>query len=131
MTIAFYLTVIVTSLALLVNIYFSMRVGKARGRYGVKAPATEGPEEFNRLNRIHQNTIEQSVIFLPSLWLFYGVFHTVWGAVIGLIWVVGRFVYAWAYEKDPAKRGPGMMLTFGASLALLLSAIVGSLIAMF
>lgn len=131
MTIAFHLTVIVTSLALLVNIYFSMRVGKARGRYGVNAPAIEGPEEFNRLNRIHQNTIEQSVLFLPSLWLFYAVFHTVWGAVIGLIWVVGRFVYARAYEKDPAKRGPGMMLTFGASLALLLSALLGSVFAMF
>lgn len=129
MTVAFHLTVIVTVLALLINIFFAMRVGQARGRLGVDAPATAGPEEFNRIYRIHQNTIEQSVIFLPSLWLFYAVFHTLWGAVIGVIWLVGRLVYARAYTADPKKRGPGMILTFASSLVLLLSALAGGVIA--
>lgn len=131
MTLAFYLTVIVTALALLINIWFALRVGGARGRLGVDAPATTGPDEFNRIYRIQQNTIEQSVLFLPSLWLFYGVFHTVWGAAIGLIWLVGRLVYARAYARDPKKRGPGMIVTVGASLILLLCALFGSIIGMF
>jgi uncharacterized membrane protein YecN with MAPEG domain len=131
MTVAFHLTVIVTALALLINILFAMRVGQARGRLGVDAPATTGPEEFNCLYRIQQNTIEQSVLFLPSLWLFHAVFHTIWGAVIGVIWIVGRLVYARAYMRDPKKRGPGMILTFASSLVLLLSALAGSLVGIF
>lgn len=130
MTLAFHSTVIVSVLALFINIVFSMRVGKARVQHEVLAPATTGPEDFNRLYRIHQNTIEQTVLFLPSLWLFYAVFNTIWGAVIGLIWVLGRLVYSSAYRKEPAKRAPGMMITFVSSLALMLSALVGSVVAL-
>ncbi len=131
MTVAFHLTVIVSVLVLFLNLVFAMRVGQARGRHEVLAPATSGPDDFNRIYRVHQNTIEQTVLFLPSLWLFYAVFHNVWGAVVGLIWIAGRLIYSSAYRADPAKRGPGMMLTFVASLALMLSALVGSVVVLF
>ncbi|RMF08786.1 MAG: MAPEG family protein [Alphaproteobacteria bacterium] len=127
---AFHVTVIVSVLALFINIVFALRVGQARGRLEVPAPATTGPDEFNRLYRIHQNTVEQTVLFLPSLWLFHAVFHSIWGAVMGLVWVAGRLVYSSAYRKDPSRRGPGMMLTFASSLALMLSALVGSIVAL-
>lgn len=129
MPLAFHLTVIVSALALLLNIVFALRVGQARVRLGVMAPETSGPDEFNRVYRVHQNTIEQLVLFLPSLWLFYMVFHTIWGAVVGVIWILARLLYSSAYRKDPARRAPGMLVTIVSSLALLLCALLGSLIA--
>jgi glutathione S-transferase len=47
---------IVTALAVLQFIVFGFRVGAARGRYGVKAPAITGNEIFERLFRVQQNT---------------------------------------------------------------------------
>ncbi len=38
---------IVTALALLQFLVFGLRVGKARGRFGVKAPAVAGNETFS------------------------------------------------------------------------------------
>ena len=44
-------------------------VSAARGRHKVRAPATTGPEEFERAYRVQMNTLENAVIFLPALWL--------------------------------------------------------------
>jgi len=38
-------------------------VGKARGKYGIKAPSVEGPDEFLRALRVQANTVEQLVFF--------------------------------------------------------------------
>ena len=57
---------IVAMLALVEYFFFSIKVGQARGKYGVKAPATTGNEMFERYNRVHQNTLEQLVMFFPS-----------------------------------------------------------------
>ena len=62
-------TAIVTFLALGQFILFGIQVGSLRARHGVKAPATAGHEEFERMFRVHQNTLEQLVVFLPALWL--------------------------------------------------------------
>ena len=44
-----------------------VRVGRMRGK--VLAPATSGDPEFEKAFRIHYNTIEQLIMFLPMLWL--------------------------------------------------------------
>lgn len=119
MAIAFHLTVLVSALALIVYIWTSVLVGRARIRYGVHAPATSGPEEFERVFRVQQNTLEQLVLFLPVLWLAFVSFNTIWPAVVGLLWPLGRVIYALSYQADPKKRGPGFLLTFLPSLALL------------
>ena len=41
-------------------------VGRARGTYGVKAPATTGHPEFERYFRVHQNTLESAYRFHPG-----------------------------------------------------------------
>ena len=64
------LVAIVASLALLEYVVILMATGRARGRFGVPAPATTGNPSFERYFRVQQNTIEQLVIFLPSLYLF-------------------------------------------------------------
>src|ERR1700722_16964508 len=61
---------IVTALALLQFIVFGFKVGRARGRYGVKAPAIVGNDVFERHFRVQQNALEQLIVFLPGLYLF-------------------------------------------------------------
>ncbi|MFZ6751745.1 MAPEG family protein [Undibacterium sp. Dicai25W] len=100
-------------------------VGKARGKYGVKAPSVEGPEDFQRALRVQANTVEQLVFFFPALWLCALWFSDKTAAIAGVVWVVGRILYALAYLKDPSKRGAGFAVATLASLALWLGAIVG------
>ena len=91
-------------------------VGKARGKYKIQAPATTGDPAFERTFRVHMNTIENTVLFLPALWLFAAFVSEVWAAALGAAWLIIRVWYAFAYLQDPAKRGApfGMsMLVFG------------------
>lgn len=116
-------TVIVTFLALLQYIFFGIEVGALRGKAGVKAPATAGDEQFERMNRVHLNTMEQLVIFLPALWMHAMYANPWWGAAIGLVFIIGRFMYRAGYLKDPSKREMGFTTTFIASAVLLLWAV--------
>ena len=91
---------IVTLLALIEFLVFGILVGRARGKYGIKAPATSGHPLFERRFRVHQNTQEQLLIFLPALWLFGELVSPVWGAGLGLVFVIGRALYAVGYYAD-------------------------------
>ena len=106
------LLAIITVLILIQTLFFGFEVGKARGKYKIKAPAVSGDEMFDRHYRIHQNTIEQIVIFIPSLWLFGYFVHMNIGAVLGLLFLIGRFIFRSAYLKDPASREIGFILGF-------------------
>lgn len=128
MTVAFLLTVLVSILALLVYVWTFVLAGRARGRFNVKAPSTEGPEEFRRAFRVQQNTLEQIVVFLPVLWLTYGIFPAIWPAVFGVLWPLGRILYTVTYLANPDKRGPGFAISVLASLGLLLAALVGTIL---
>jgi len=117
---------IVTALAVLQFIVFGFKVGGARGRYGVKAPAITGNEIFERHFRVQQNTLEQLIVFLPGLYLFSRYFSPLVAAVLGAVYLVGREVYAVSYVKDPAKRGPGYGLTFLPMVILVLGGLFGA-----
>ena len=116
---------LITILALLQAAFFAARVGKARGDYGIKAPAVTGHEMFERYYRVQMNTLEQLVLFLPALWL--GAMHVDprLAAAIGSIYLVGRAVYYRAYIADPAKRSFGFALSLLPSAALLIAVLVG------
>jgi glutathione S-transferase len=117
---------IVTALAVLQFVVFGFRVGKARGRYGVKAPAITGNEIFERYFRVQQNTLEQLIVFLPGLYLFSHYFSPPVAAVLGAVYLVGREVYAATYVKDPAKREMGYGLTFLPTVILVLGGLIGA-----
>ncbi len=123
--------VIVTVLALVEFMWLGIRVGAARGKYEIKAPATTGNDIFERHYRVQHNTLEQLVVFLPALWLFGTYVSGGIGALIGLVFLVGRAMYAFAYVEDPTKRSTGFMLTFVPSLILLLGGLGGALMTMF
>lgn len=117
---------IVTALALLQYLVFGFKVGRARGRYGVKAPAVAGNEIFERQFRVQQNTLEQLIVFLPGLFLFSRYIDPRAAAVLGLIYLTGRELFAFNYVKQPAKREVGFALTFLPSVILVLGGLYGA-----
>jgi uncharacterized MAPEG superfamily protein len=121
---------IVTVLALLQYIYFAVLVGQARGKFGVNGPAVTGHPVFERYFRVQMNTLELLVAFLPALWLFAQYISPMWAAILGAIYLVGRFLYLRAYVADPAKRGLGFGLSMLPTLALLLGGLVGAVLAL-
>ena len=90
----------------------SVNVGKARVKYEVKAPATSGHEMFDRAYRVQMNTIESAMLLLPSMWIYAALIGDLGAGIAGAIWIVGRLWYAVAYQRDPAKRGPGFGISF-------------------
>ena len=118
---------IVTALALLQFVGFGLQVARARGRYGVKAPAVTGNDAFERHFRVQQNTLESLVVFIPSLFLFSRYFNPIWAAGLGVIYLIGRQVYAATYLKDPNTRSAGYALTMLPILALIAGGLVGAL----
>jgi uncharacterized MAPEG superfamily protein len=117
---------IVIVLALAEFFYFGLAVGKARGRYNVLAPATTGNEMFERYFRVHMNTLELLVMFIPSVLLFGHYLNPYLAAGLGAVFLIGRLVYLFAYVKDPKKREVGFALSMVPILILMLGAIVGA-----
>jgi glutathione S-transferase len=114
------LVALVTVLALMLFFWQSLRVGSARGRLGIQAPATTGHPEFERHFRVQANTLEGLMLFLPSLWLF-AIFLNDWLAVgLGVLWLVGRALYTVSYAKEASRRGLGFAISSLSMLALLL-----------
>ena len=120
------LLTIVTLLALFEFVWLGTRVGMARGKFGVSAPATTGNEEFERHYRVHYNTLEQLVLFIPSLWAFGYYVGQFWAAGLGAIYLIGRVIYALAYVKDPASRGLGMLLSVIPCYVMLLGGLAAA-----
>src|SRR5204862_168164 len=87
---------LVTVLALLLYVGVFVTAGRARGRYGIQAPAVTGAPEFERALRVQQNTLEQLIWFLPALWLFAAYVSPLWASIIGLVWIAGRVFEALA-----------------------------------
>lgn len=112
--------ILVTMLLLIQYLYFMMQVGSARGKADLKAPAMSGDEHFERCNRVHMNTLEQLAVTLPSMWICAVYFRPDVAAILGTVFLVGRFIYSAGYVKEPSKRGTGMMIGFLANCALIL-----------
>ena len=118
-------TAIVTLFVVLVYMFMSTRVAAARIKYGVKLPAISGNLDFERVFRVHMNTLEWLPIFLPLLWLCAIYFSDAAAALVGLIWIVGRVMYFVGYTEAVEKRLPGFFVQGTACLLLLIGAVIG------
>jgi len=121
---AYPLVAIVSLAALLLYFYMGLRVGRARTKYGVAAPAISGHPDFERDLRIQMNTLEWLPIFLVSLWLF----AIAWdsdrvAAAIGVVWIIGRILYLAGYARAAEARGRGFGLQALAAGVLLFGAL--------
>lgn len=100
-------------------------VGRARGTYNVPAPATTGDPIFERYFRVHQNTLESLIVFIPGLWLFATYLNVPIAIALGLIFIAARIIYAAGYIKAPEKRAVGAGLTFLINATLVIGGLIG------
>lgn len=121
-------TVIATAVVLIMFLVLGALVSRARGKYGIPAPATTGNPAFERVYRVHQNTAEQLIIFVPSLWMFAFTVSHKGAAVLAMVFVVGRIVYAQSYYADASKRSSGFVIALLATLILLVGSVIGALL---
>ena len=115
---------IVTVLALIEFLWFGIMVGKARAQFKIPAPAMSGHEIFDRYFRVQMNTLEQLVMFLPALWIFAHYVSPIWAAALGVVFIIGRAVYAIGYISHPSKRSLGFALSSIPTLLLLIGILI-------
>jgi len=102
-------------------------VGRARGRFQIKAPATTGNLEFERVFRAHQNTLEQTIMFLPVLWLATVYGHEQYASWLGYAWLAGRAWYLVGYVRPTGRRDGGFLVAILAWFCLLVLSFYGLL----
>ena len=117
------LVAIVTILALLLYFVMGLRVGQARSKYNIPAPAISGDPDFERVFRVQANTLEWLPIFLPSLWLFALYWNDLVASGLGLVWIVGRYIYMTGYSKAAGSRSAGFGIQALAAAVLLFGAL--------
>ncbi|MBI3437237.1 MAG: MAPEG family protein [Proteobacteria bacterium] len=119
-------TSLATAAALVVYMFMSIRVGVARAKYKVAAPAMSGDPMFERHVRVHLNTLEWLPVFLPSMWMFAMYWSDAIAAGIGVVWILGRILYMMLYVNDPKTRSFGFGIQAIATFVLLGGAIWGA-----
>jgi glutathione S-transferase len=125
------LTAIAIGLALIEYAVFIMLCGRERARCGVVAPATTGNPTFERYFRVQQNSVEQLILFVPAMFIFGRYVSEPIGAGLGLVFILGRALFARGYYQDPPKRALGFGLSLLSNLVLLLGGLIGVVIAYF
>lgn len=119
------LPALVTCFALILMNVLAINVGRARAKYKIMVPTISGNPDFERVFRVHMNTLENIVIFLPALWLFAYYVSATWASVLGAVWIIGRVMYATGYYRKAEARGAGFMVSFLATTILIVGAMYG------
>jgi glutathione S-transferase len=119
------LPVVITLLNVLLLFVTTAAVGRARARYQIKAPATTGHVDFERIFRVQMNTLEATVSFLPCLWIAAIYWNPYWASYLGLLWLFARVWYAVGYRLAANKRGIGFILGMIANIILFFGCIWG------
>jgi glutathione S-transferase len=115
----------VVLIAILQYVVLGMMVGIARARFQVHAPATTGHPTFERLFRVHQNTLEMLIAFIPCVWLYGLWISQTWATALGLIFIAARILYAIQYVRNPRTREIGAALSFLVVMILVVGNLYG------
>jgi uncharacterized membrane protein YecN with MAPEG domain len=118
-------------LALVEYTVLGAMVGRARIQYKVPAPATTGDPIFERYFRVHQNTLEQLIVFVPAIFIFATYVHMLAAVALGFVFLVARIIYAMGYIRDPEKRAGGAVATFLVNTILLIGSLIGVVVRAF
>lgn len=118
-------TAIVTLLAIALYFFLATRVAAAHRKFGVKLPAMSGNPDFERIHRVHVNTLEWMPSFLVPLWLCALYLSDITAAALGLLWILGRILYFAGYSRAVEKRFPGFLIQATACLLLFVGAAAG------
>jgi glutathione S-transferase len=118
-------TALVTLLAVIFYFWVCFRVGRARAKFGIKAPSTTGNPDFERFFRVQMNTLEWMPIFLPAMWLAAIYVNDIFAAVLGLVWIGGRVLYMRDYTEAAERRETGFFVQAIAAGLLWAAALIG------
>lgn len=118
------LVFIVILIGLVEYMVFAGLVARARTKYGIKAPAIAGNPDFERTFRVHQNSLESLIIFIPAVWIFGMYVSAAWAAGLGAVYLVARIVYARGYIAAAEKRGPGAGISGVVTMILVLGGLI-------
>lgn len=118
-------TAAITLLAIAFYFFLATQVAAAHGRFGVKLPAMTGHPEFDRICRVHHNTLEWLPTFLVPLWLCALSLSDPAAAALGLVWIAGRTWYFVGYRRAVEGRLPGFFVQSTACILLFVGAAVG------
>jgi uncharacterized membrane protein YecN with MAPEG domain len=122
---AILLTAAVTALAILIAIGFAILVSRVRRSVDIFPPAMSGDPRLERALRVQGNTVEGFIVFVPALWLAALYFQGWVPPIIGLIWCLGRLIFAVGYMAAPEKRAIGFGISILSVLALVVLAGIG------
>jgi glutathione S-transferase len=125
-----HFTALATLLAVLFYALLSVPISQARRKSGIKPPSMVGDPAFERAVRVQLNTLEWMPIFLPALWLAAIYVSDPGAAVLGLVWIAGRALYARDYAEAAEKRGRGFAIQGAAAALLWVAALFGIVKAM-
>jgi uncharacterized membrane protein len=114
-----------TTLVLMQTLFFGALVAKARLSEQVNPPAVQGSAVFNTLYRVHQNTLERLVAYLPLLWMAGQFWPPSAVAAWGAVFLLARHLYWRGYVKSPADRKAGNVLSMAVMAGLLLATLTG------
>ena len=120
-----FYTPIVTLLVVALYFFFATQVAVAHGKFNVRLPATAGNPDFERVYRVHVNTLEWMPTFLVPLWLCAIYLNDMAAAALGLVWIGGRILYFTGYTKSVEGRLPGFFVQSTACILLFIGAIAG------
>ena len=125
MSFAYPLVGLITLICVAIFMGLGIKVGQGRAKHDVKLPATQGPDDWMRMQRAHGNTLEGLVMFFPALWLFAVCWGDVPAAVVGVFYPIGRILYARGYYEAVEKRVPGFTIGFFSTAILWVGGMVG------
>ena len=108
---------------------FGLRTGINRGKFGVSAPSISGNKSWERINRVHINTLEQLIVFIPAILAFSYYVSSLWACVLGGAFIVARQIYSMSYIKNASKRI--FPPTFFIVVALTVGSIIGIIMSLF
>ena len=125
------IAILLILVALLQYLVFTFQTGISRPNKEVYAPKTSGNEIWERMFRVHQNTLEQLIIYIPGVLIFSHYIGYLWVLIPGITFIVGRQIYAITYVKNPKSRTLGFGLTIVSNVALVIGGLIGVLMFMF
>ena len=118
---------LVTLLALL-NTRSSAQWLDARGRPTASRRARTGNPDFERYFRVHKNTLEALIVFIPAFWILSLSVNYHFGGALGVLFLIARIIYAQGYLSAAKKRAPGAIATAAINGILVLVSLIWILI---
>lgn len=118
----YILSALVTIGISLFTMYLAFHVWSARRKHKSKAYEHTDNKEVLIAMRAHMNTIENSIVFLPLLWVATVFSSALVAGSIWVVWFIARVCYGLLYLAEPKRRQIPFMVSL---LCIFITALLG------